>query len=276
MKTYHVQVCTLLVSLAFLAPPASAENILVDFESQTPRNPNLGSNFWNPNPGMTSGNVTFSGGSYEGFVSSNSTVTGTGGFLYPQAFAPGNATAEISAESHGGAGGGVGSPAGGNFAVGSGAGITIDLPAGHRPLSMYVTNTATTAYLLANTDPNGFASPMAADGNEFGVTFHGWSGPSGTGTELGTVHFVLGSFLSGNATIVKEWTELNLASLGNAASMSLSFNSYDMFGPYINTPTYVALDNLTIAPVPEPGTWALIAVAAAGGFMMRRRNLSRR
>jgi hypothetical protein len=42
----------------------------------------------------------------------------------------------------------------------------------------------------------------------------------------------------------------------------------------LNTPSYFAMDNLTFAPVPEPGTWALlagaVAVAAARPWRGRR------
>jgi hypothetical protein len=38
----------------------------------------------------------------------------------------------------------------------------------------------------------------------------------------------------------------------------------------INTPTYVALDNLTLAAVPEPGTAALLACGVLAGLAVRQ------
>lgn len=264
---------------AGLPGPTRADTIVIDFESVTPHGP-LNAQFWEPNPGFAVAGATFSSGSYQGFVVSQSRVTGTGGYFYPQAFGPASAAAEISAESHGGAGGGFAMSGSGQFAVGYNAGSTIDLPSGYRPTSVYATNVATTAWLLANPDPNMIATPLLTDGQRFRVIFTGWSGAAATGTALGSVTLDLGLFSGGSRTVVTDWTLVDLTNLGAASSISLGFTSYDVLEwdgeTYISTPTYVALDNLTLAPVPEPATWTLlIGAAVVIGCRLRARRHAR-
>lgn len=255
---------------------AVASPLVIDFESVTPRATSLGQDFWVGNPGFSAGGAAFSGGDFYGYVVSASTITGTGGYFYEQAFGAASAAAEISAESNAGVGGGVG---GGQFAVLSDAvsfgygPSPIDLPTGYRPASVYATNVATTAWLLANPDPNMIATPMSQNGQAFSVTFRGWSLPGARGTQLGAVTFALGSYSGGAASIVKDWTLVDLASLGEAASIDFAFASYDEGEFGVNTPTYVALDNLALVAVPEPSTWVLLAggaVVAAAGRRRRR------
>ena len=233
-----------------------------------------------PNPGFAVAGATFSGGSYQGFVVSQSRVTGTGGYFYGQLFGAASAAAEISAESHGGAGGGVAMSGSGRFAVGYNAGSTIDLPAGYRPTSVYATNVATTAWLLANDDPNNIARKLEADGEQFRVIFTGWSGAAATGTATGSVALELGIQTGEIRTIVTDWTLVDLTSLGAAASISLGFTSYDVLHSegetYISTPTYVAIDDLTLTAVPEPATWTLLVGAAVAiGCRLRGRRHAR-
>jgi len=260
-----------IATAAMVTGPVAASPLVLDFDSLTPRDVALGANFWVGNPGFVTDGATFSGGDYGGFVVSSSTTTGTTGYLFE-----GNA-AEISAQSNGGAGGGVGGST--NFAVGYDAESFVNLPAGYRPSSVSATNVATTAWLLANTDPNGFSQPLSQDGQEFSVTFRGWSLPGAQGTQLGSSTFVLGSYSGGAASIVDAWTLVDLTSLGNAASVDLTFASYDVGSFGINTPTYVAIDNLTLTAVPEPGIWALLggaAVVMGCGGVVRRRRTGRR
>lgn len=275
MTVFHVihraaaMVVWLLLAVS-LTPAASANTIVVDFEGLSPRDTSLGENYWVNHPGFQTQGTTFSGGSYRGFVVSSSTSTGVTGYFF---LGGASAAAEISAESNSGAGGGVDGST--NFAVGYNPTSFVNLPAGYRPVSVYATNVATTAWLLANQDPNGFSRPLSQNGQQFSVTFRAWSLPGGTGTQLGSATLVLGSYSGGVRSIVNTWTLVNLASLGEAASIDLSFASYDMTGEYINTPTYVALDNLSLVAVPEPSSIVLLAggavVAVAARWRFRRR-----
>jgi Domain of unknown function (DUF4465)/PEP-CTERM motif len=76
-------------------------------------------------------------------------------------------------------------------------------------------------------------------------------------------------------TILDSWQQLNLSSLGSAKSIRLSFDSSDrsVFSgvSYVNTPTYVALDNFILTAVPEPSSLLLAAVAMLGLAGRRRR-----
>lgn len=265
----------LLIAASVPTPNAEASPLVIGFDSVTPRDTTLGANFWVGNPGISTAGATFSGGDFFGFVVSESTITGTGGYFYAQEFGGSSAAAEISAESNAGAGGGVG---GGRFAVVSDAAVfgfdpsVINLPVGYRPTSVYATNVATTAWLLANSDPNGFAHPMNQNSQQFSVTFRGWSQTGGQGTQLGSATLVLGSFSGGVASIVNDWTLVDLASLGEAASIDFTFASYDVGEFGINTPTYVALDNLVLVAVPEPSGMVILA----GGVVVAARRLRRR
>jgi hypothetical protein len=88
--------------------------------------------------------------------------------------------------------------------------------------------------------------------------------------------FYLADFLEGNSLIVNTWELLGLSLLSSPASIGLSWAWSDVGQFGINTPTYVALDSLTLSPVPEPSTWAILVAgvggaAAATGVRRRRR-----
>ena len=61
--------------------------------------------------------------------------------------------------------------------------------------------------------------------------------------------------------VISQWTTVDLSPLGNAASLQFTLASSDTGAFGINTPTYFALDNLALTPVPEPGTLVLIGLA---------------
>lgn len=278
IRLRRIAASSVLLIAAVMPSIAAATPLVLGFESVTPRDTALGSSYWVSNPGFETQGTTFSGGDFFGFVVSASTITGTGGYFYEQKFGASSAAAEVSAESNAGAGGGIG---GGRFAVVSDAAVfgfdssVIDLPVGYRPASVHATNVATTAWLLANSDPNGFAHPMNENGQQFSVTFRGWSQSGGQGLQLGSTTLVLGSYSGGVASIVKAWTLVDLTSLGEAASIDVTFASYDVGEFGINTPTYVALDNLSLVAVPEPSGIVLLAggavVAVAARWRFRRR-----
>lgn len=170
------------------------------------------------------------------------------------------------------AGGGAGG--GGHFAVAYWQSYDpaplIALPEGFRPAAVKLTNTTYTALTIRDGDPNNFSSGAYEPGDFLSVTFTGNSQADGTGSPTGTATFFLADFRDGNAVVVNTWTDFSLTSLGNARSILIDFASSDM-GPWgINTPTYVALDNLTLVAVPEPATLALVVTAAAAWFARRQ------
>lgn len=140
--------------------------------------------------------------------------------------------------------------------------------------SIDLTNT-TYAYLsMLNGDS--FAKKFGV-GDFFDVVITGYTGAGATGTSTGSVTFALANYTSASSTPVNTWNTVNLASLGSAVSLGFSFLSSDV-GPYgINTPEFVAVDNLTTltSSVPEPSSWVLCVSGLAIGGMARRRRLAR-
>jgi hypothetical protein len=59
--------------------------------------------------------------------------------------------------------------------------------------------------------------------------------------------------------------------LGDARSIGIDFASSDVGEWGINTPTYVAIDNLTLVAVPEPSGIVLVSCAAVAWWMVRSR-----
>ena len=249
--------------IAAAAMRAGAEPLVIDFEAETPRNPELAGAYWDPSPGFAAAGAVFSGGTYEGFVVSSSTTTNQAGYLYF------GSEAEISAQSNGGAGGGVGGST--NFAVVYNGGSFITLPEGYKPGSVYLTNTATAYEAILN---GLFQATAFVAGDWFRVTFTGYSLEAGGGSQTGIpVDFYLADYREGQSLIVGSWTPVDLTPLGEARSIVMSFSSTDndpeIDPPFnMNTPAYVAMDDMTLIPVPEP---ASLALALAGLVMLGQR-----
>lgn len=144
------------------------------------------------------------------------------------------------------------------------------------PQSVRLTNTTYAALdmLAGSAFSKKFGGASGNDPDWLTVTFTGYSAG---GAATGSVTFHLADFrFADNALdyVVDEWTTVDLSGLGSGVStIRLGFASSDtgMFG--INTPTYVALDDLTYAAVPEPSAAAALAglVACAAVALRRRR-----
>lgn len=208
--------------------------------------------------------IDFGGGFsiWSGFSYSNITDTTTSGF--------GNQFAAY----HLPAGGGDASS---NFGVGfasvRGDGF-ISLPAGYRPTNVRLTNTTYAALSMRDGDSfaKKFGGPTGLDPDFFSVTFYGVD--SG-GLDTGSVTFFLADYRAAgtvNDYVVSQWTTVDLSTLGeNTQRIEFDFASSD-FGPFgINTPTYVALDNLVLTAVPEPHLLALLGSIGAFAYCRRRR-----
>ncbi len=169
-------------------------------------------------------------------------------------------------------GGGVGST--GNFAVAYWQAYDppplIVLPDGMRPVSAKLVNTTYTALTMRDGDPNNFSPGEYEAGDFLSVTFTGKPLPDGTGATTGSATFFLADFRDGASLIVDEWTSFSLTTLGEARSVLIDFASSDVGAYGINTPTYVALDDFTLAAVPEPGSGVLLTCAVAAGLAVRR------
>jgi hypothetical protein len=84
------------------------------------------------------------------------------------------------------------------------------------------------------------------------------------GVSKGTVDFYLADYRFGNSNedyVLDDWTWCNLSSLGTVDALSFKLSSSDVGSWGMNTPTYVAVDGLTL--VPEPSAIALLFAAAS-------------
>lgn len=246
-----------LLTTTLLAASASAAHATttIDFDELDPGNR---PDYFDDITGFTSQGVSFSAASFSGFSYSNDNDTTTPGF--------GNQYAAYTGTDFSGTG---------NYAINFYSPFTptsvIDLPAGQTAQSVYVTNTTYAALSMLNGDSfaKAFGGQTGDDPDYFDVIFTGFAGGNATGGETGTVTFRLADYTFADNSldyIVDTWELVDLTALGNAASIQVSFASTDVGGFGINTPQYVALDNLVI--VPEPAGLGLLAL---GGLVLLRR-----
>jgi hypothetical protein len=148
---------------------------------------------------------------------------------------------------------------------------TVTLASGTTVQSVSLTNT-TYAYLsMRDGDP--FAKKFGgASGNDPDYLKLTITGLDASDATVGSVDFYLADFrFTDNAQdyIVSAWQSVDLSALAAARKLTFSFDSSDV-GPFgINTPTYVALDNLVA--VPEPASLGLLGVAVLATLQRRRR-----
>lgn len=149
----------------------------------------------------------------------------------------------------------------------------IDLPTGWTPSSVRVTNTTYAALDMRDGSmfSKKFGGTSGDDPDFFDVIFTGYDALGGTGSVTGSVTFRLADFTFGDNSldyILDTWELVDLTSLGAARSIRLSFDSSDVGMWGINTPTYVALDQLEL--IPEPSTVTLLLMAGLLGSLAWR------
>lgn len=200
----------------------------------------------------TSGGVAFQNeftpdfGSWSGWSWSNVQDATTPGFL--------NQYASF-------AGGGSGGSS--TYAVGFGDAY-FNLPTGAILQSLDLSNTTYAALSMRDGDAfaKKFGGDTGADPDFFRVTLTGFADVNGQGNSIGATTIALADYTAPNQAsdyILAGWLKVDLSALSGARSVKLSFSSSDT-GPFgINTPAYVAIDNLTFSlgqtgQVPEPST----------------------
>lgn len=142
----------------------------------------------------------------------------------------------------------------------------IDLPSGSDPLSIEITNTTYAA--LAIRDGYFVARPFGP-GDYFRVIF---TGIDELEQAIGSIDYYLADYRgSGPGFILNEWVTLDLSSLEGARRLDISFESTDVGFFGINTPTYVAVDNLSMTSVPEAGSIVLASVGLGITVILSRR-----
>ncbi|MBL8379530.1 MAG: DUF4465 domain-containing protein [Burkholderiales bacterium] len=198
-------------------------------------------------------NFGFPGCCSTGWSYSNHTDTTTAGF--------GNQYSAFAGSGQGGSA---------NYAVGFIGPVVVELAAPVRLSGAYFTNTTYAA--LSMRDGDGFAKKFGgASGNDpdfFKLTINGFNGAAATGS----VEFFLADYrFADNAQdyIIRNWTFVNLSSLGTVTRLGFDLASTDN-GPFgMNTPSYFAMDNL--APVPEPQQALLLVAGLALIGALRRK-----
>lgn len=220
--------------------------------------------------GFTSGGATFANSytdwgtfiSWNGFAPSTMTDTTTPGYTNQfSCIAGGSAT----------------------YAVGFDDGFTagpdmvITFPSDALVSSLWVNNT-TYAYLSMR-DGDSFAKKFGgADGTDpdwFRLRLEAFNADN---ISLGTNDFYLADFRSPNPAddyILAEWTPVDLTSFGaTVRTLVLTLDSSDV-GPWgMNTPAYVAVDNITYTIIPEPATAGLMIAGGVAVWARRRRGRS--
>lgn len=149
--------------------------------------------------------------------------------------------------------------------------ITFDIPS--IVAGGYFTNTTYAALSMLNGDffAKKFGGATGNDADFFKLTITGWSATNQT---TGSVDFYLADYRFANNAqdyIVRDWTFVNLATLGTVARLTFGLTSSDNGGFGMNTPAYFALDDLAVTAVPEPSELALVAAGLVMLAMARRR-----
>jgi len=120
--------------------------------------------------------------------------------------------------------------------------ITFDLPAA--PKSILVNNTTYTALTIQNGDEYGFSQPFGT-GDTFIMTL---IARDIEGTNVATTNHYLADFRDGKTFIQTNWTQLDLSWMPpTVVSLSATLTTTDVGALGPNTPTYVALADLTYA-----------------------------
>ncbi len=148
---------------------------------------------------------------------------------------------------------------GGTYAIGFGNAY-FDVAPNATLQSVDVTNTSYAG--LSMRDGDAFAKKFGgASGNDadlFQVTFTGYTQTGATGATTGTRTVDLADFRFANNSldyILSSWLRVDLTSLGNARSVGLSFFSTDVGAFGMNTPAFVAIDNLTLTLFQSLAVW---------------------
>ena len=154
-----------------------------------------------------------------------------------------------------------------------------NLPTDHVVNSVFVTNATYPALSMQNGDAfaKEFGGPSGNDPDFFRVTFTGYSGLNASGATTGSQELFLADYRFANNAldfILDEWTFLDLSTLGSAQSVGLSLDGSDIGTFGLNTPAYLAIDNLAITAVPEPSS--VLGLTAVALLVIRRRARQRR
>jgi len=249
--------------------------IVVDFEELTAFTGNApagGGQFYNGNNGS---GATNSSGWVSGGVFFNNDYNGQFDFWSGWAYSNVSNSTSASFLNQYAAFPGSGANGSRNYALAYNNGAYFNLPNGAQLTSVALANSTYAAFSMQNGDAfsKKFGGASGNDPDFFRVSLNGFDGLAGSGSLLGSITVPLADFtFSDNRQdyIVADWLTVDLSSIANARSVALSFTSSDVGAFGINTPTYVALDNLTWTVVPEPSSAVLLVWLGLGAAVGRR------
>ncbi|MCY2983275.1 MAG: DUF4465 domain-containing protein [Planctomycetota bacterium] len=143
------------------------------------------------------------------------------------------------------------------------------------PVTVNSADFANTTYTaLSMRDGDAFSKKFGGDlGNDLDflrLDVYGYLG----GVNTGTTSLYLADYRFSNNSldfILNGWSTQNLTGLGVVDSLQFDLISSDVGVFGTNTPTYFALDNLSITAVPEPTTVAMISLASVVVSFCRRK-----
>jgi hypothetical protein len=154
----------------------------------------------------------------------------------------------------------------------------INLAVGLAPLSIDVANTTYAA--LSMRDGDTFTGAFGP-GDFLKLDITGYDSLGGVGNVVDVIELYLADFTGGKNEILADWLTLDLSSLLGSKSLrfGLTTSDFGVFG--MNTPAYVAIDNLRVgtadgpgpdpAAVPEPGTLLILSGGLLIGAIHRRK-----
>ena len=267
-------------------------DITVDFEELTQftgdstASGEVDGQFYNGNDGSGTNNNGWSSGQ----VFFNNRYTDTGSFDFWSGWSYSNVVNQTSpgfanqyaSWAGGGSNGNAGTNPGGIYAVAFGGGAFFNVPVGMRLSLVELSNTTYTALSMLHGDAfaKKFGGATGDDPDFFRIILTGFdhsNGFAGTGNTIGSITIDLADYTFADNSqdfIVEGWQSVDLSSLSDARSLAIEFESSDT-GPFgINTPTYIALDNLVLTAIPEPNTLALVALCTFGWLVPRFRKRS--
>jgi len=255
----------LLAACAAMTSAALADTV-INFNGQSTTGGNTayvappvdGSHDWTDTGVTFSHEVSWGGGAWDGMTYSSVNDTMTSGF--------GNQYAVY--------GDGMGMGDTGSYAI-SFQPFTprsvVTLPVATTVQGFYANNTTYAALAMLNGEGPARAFTTASN-DWFKLTIEGLDVSD---SSLGTVDFLLADYTGTTGSVVDDWTFVDLSSLGsNVSKLAFSLSSTDNGTWGMNTPNYFAMDDLTVATIPESGTIVLM-LSGFGGMVLFRRHLKR-
>jgi hypothetical protein len=261
--------CLVVAFLAAALSPGSGWGVVIDFENLTVPP----SGYFNGDPGTLAPGQFVDTPWASGGASFDNTfgIDSYGGFDYPYwyGFAYSNVanTTDPAFENQYASypGGGFGSS---TYAVAYSEAAVVTLPVATTVSGFQIANTTYAALTMKNGDQYGFSAPLPA-GGWFSTTATGRRG----GATTGSATFYLADLRGGSPPgILSGWSWFDLTSLGTVDRIEFAFDGSDTGTFGLNTPAYFAMDDFTVAAVPEPTSLAAaLATAACGVWQLRSR-----